>query len=340
MNDAPTVGLVPIESRPPRRLMEYEPEQVLDDATRAAQAIARVIASKERPVVINGRQYLEFEDWQTLGHFYGYTAGAETEPEFVQYQRGDLVATGFRACAVTMHRGRIISRAYALCMDDEPEWGARTRTAWHYVCKDGTLSAEDPGFDNIEWEANPGKPGKNRPKKQAVPVTEAASMHAIMSMAQTRACAKALRQALSWVIVLQKGLAPTPAEEMVSEGEEAERRRWEPTMEQGRAMLKAITDAGGTSVKQGNKPRVITLPRELAMQVRLPTEFVSNVLDERLWGQLYEAAVEFARLRGAAGGGVVDDGSAPAARGTEGAGRPRMRPVDEPGPGAAVPPKK
>jgi hypothetical protein len=111
-------------------------------------------------VRINGETYLEFEDWQTVGRFYGVTAGCESEPEFVEV--GGV--QGFRATAVALRAGVVISRATAYCMRDEDRW-------------------------------------KGAPTYQ------------VASMAQTRACAKALRNVLSWVAVLG-GYKPTPAEEM------------------------------------------------------------------------------------------------------------------------------
>jgi hypothetical protein len=47
----------------------------------------------------------------------------------------------------------------------------------------------------------------------------------LMSMAQTRACAKALRNVFAWVMVLA-GLAPTPAEEMTGEETEGGGNQW------------------------------------------------------------------------------------------------------------------
>lgn len=49
-----------------------------------------------------------------------------------------------------------------------------------------------------------------------------ASLYAIRSMAQTRACAKALRQKLAYIVVLAN-YAPTPAEEMDGHGANAEK---------------------------------------------------------------------------------------------------------------------
>src|SRR6266487_2681270 len=49
------------------------PAQVLAAAQEAARALKDVLAKKDRPVIFNGAQYLEFEDWQTVGKFYGVT---------------------------------------------------------------------------------------------------------------------------------------------------------------------------------------------------------------------------------------------------------------------------
>jgi hypothetical protein len=140
------------------------PEQVLAEAKKAATALKDVVATKHKPVVFNGEQYLEFEDWQTVGRFYGVTAKIITT-EFVDF--GD--AKGFLAKAVAIRTdGMEVSAAEAMCLNDEGNW-------------------------------------KSKPLFQ------------LRSMAQTRACAKALRNVLAWVVVLA-GYRPTPAEEMHEAG--------------------------------------------------------------------------------------------------------------------------
>lgn len=195
----------------PLATIRNPPEVVLIEAKKAAQALRDVIALKPRPVIMNGEQYLEFEDWQTVGRFYGVTAREDGDPEYV-----DMGGVhGFKASAVALNdRGDIISRATAYCLNDEEKWRERSRYEWVYHCRDGSTSVEDPGPDNIIWEENPNKPGKKRPKKERVLVgTEAVPLFQLSSMAQTRANAKALRNVLSWVVVLA-GYRPTPAEEM------------------------------------------------------------------------------------------------------------------------------
>jgi hypothetical protein len=107
-----------------------------------------------------------------------------------------------------------LSRATAYCLNDEEKWRDRAKYAYVYHLRSGGTSVEDPGPDEIVWEDNPNKPGKKRPKKERQQIgTENVPLFQLSSMAQTRANAKALRNVLSWVVVLA-GYRPTPAEEM------------------------------------------------------------------------------------------------------------------------------
>jgi len=98
--------------------MDNAPAVVLAEAQKAAAALKDVIARKPKPVMIGSEQYLEFEDWQTVGRFYGITVGIESEPEFVELG----AAKGFKATAVALRAGQVISRATAYCMNDEDRW--------------------------------------------------------------------------------------------------------------------------------------------------------------------------------------------------------------------------
>jgi hypothetical protein len=140
---------------------DVTPDATLASAQRAAKALQEVVSKKTKPVKFNGEQYLEFEDWQTVGRFYNVTAEIEWS-RFVEF--GD--AKGFEARAIARNTvsGQVVSAAEAMCLGDEPNWKAK------------------PLFQ-------------------------------LRSMAQTRACAKALRNVLAWVVVLA-GYRPTPAEEI------------------------------------------------------------------------------------------------------------------------------
>lgn len=136
----------------------FNPEKQIEEGKRAAKALMEIT----KPVLIQGKKYLRFEDWQTLGKFYNLTVGVEWTKRINENNE-----EGFGARAVVYHHGKVISAAEAQCMRAEYNWRDR---------------------DDF----------------------------ALRSMCQTRACAKALRNVLSWVAVLA-GAEPTPAEEMSDE---------------------------------------------------------------------------------------------------------------------------
>jgi hypothetical protein len=210
--EPPTEVIVPLDANTALVLMENPPSAVLAEAQQAARALQNVIAAKPKKVVMNGEQYLEFEDWQTLGRFYGITAQEDGDPEFVEM--GDGIR-GFKASAIAQFRSQTISRATAYCLTDEEKWRAKPKYEWHIVLSDGTTALEDEAPRELWiWDAHPTKPGKNVPRKERVLVgEEAVPLFQLSSMAQTRACAKALRNVLSWVVVMA-GYRATPAEEI------------------------------------------------------------------------------------------------------------------------------
>ncbi len=217
------MAVVDREEWPSSLAVSRAPEIVLAEAQDAAAALKRVIDAKPKKVQFGGETYLEFEDWCTVGRFYGL-APRISRTTYVTYGG----ATGWEATAEAVHveTGKVVSSADSMCLTDEAHWRARAKYEWHYVKKSGGTSAEDPGKDELIWEK--GNDGKNRPKKLKVQLPdEPVPLFQLRSMAQTRAAAKALRNALAWVVVLA-GYKPTPAEEMDGLIESARRVNSEP----------------------------------------------------------------------------------------------------------------
>lgn len=155
------------------------PEEVLIEAQQAAQALQKRIAGKKKPVVFNGEQYIENDDWQMLSNFFGYSPKIES-CEHVIY--GDC--EGFKAVAVLINErtGIVVSRGEALCLDEEENWGPRTKYKYENGRRVAAGEVDTPLFQ-------------------------------LASMAQTRACNKAMSNKLKWVVSLA-GYATTPAEDM------------------------------------------------------------------------------------------------------------------------------
>jgi len=129
---------------------ERKPAQIVKLAMEAAKELQKIVGSRNKK--LKGKQYLFFEDWQTLGRFDRTTAKVIDTKEL--YHDNKLI--GFSAKAVALKDEIEISAAEAECCFDEQ----------------------------------------------------------LKSMAQTRACAKALRNCLAFVAVLAN-YEPTPAEEMI-----------------------------------------------------------------------------------------------------------------------------
>jgi hypothetical protein len=195
-------------------VMIRKPKEILAEAAHAAQSLTEWMKNKLKPVIFNGEQYPEFEDWQLCGKFYHLTAKVVwTRP--VQF--GDVQGFEAGADCIDILSGQVVSSAESMCLNDEEKWSKRTKYEWQYVCKDGHKQTEDPGYDQITWEDNPDKPGKKRPKKERVNIGEVSvPLFQLRSMAQTRACAKSLRNVLSWVFVLA-GFKPNIAEELTGD---------------------------------------------------------------------------------------------------------------------------
>lgn len=184
--------------------MARPPDVVLAEAKKAADALQTVIKGKLKPVIFNKEQYIEFEDWQLLGKFYGITVKIiSTSP--VEF--GEVRGFEAKAVAIDIRTGMEISAADAMCLNDEENWS--TRTVYEY--KD---VLDDKG-NKIWVNDNRAKNGKGYYKSERFKAGETAvPMFQLRSMAQTRAGAKAFRNILAWVVVLA-GYKPTPAEEMI-----------------------------------------------------------------------------------------------------------------------------
>jgi len=162
-----------------------DPNEVLEEARRAAVALRGVIDQTEAVVVIGTSRHLKSEAWQTLGHFYGLAARTpDDKTRFVTY--GDV--RGFEVTAELYHisSGKVVSEATAMCLNDEEKWGTRTK---------------------YEWRSEGGKRHRVAVGSENVPLFQ------LRSMAQTRAISRVHANALKWVVVLG-GWSPTPAEEV------------------------------------------------------------------------------------------------------------------------------
>jgi hypothetical protein len=138
----PTTELAPLQ---PDLTLSRAPSIVLEEARQAAHALADVLAAKPKKVILNNEQYLEFEDWQTLGRFYGVTAKVVTTT-FIDY--GDIHGFEARATAIRAD-GFELSAAEAACLTDEPHW--RTRPMFQLKSMAQTRAAAKVLRNVLSW---------------------------------------------------------------------------------------------------------------------------------------------------------------------------------------------
>jgi len=227
------------EGSVPDLFVARKPALVIKEAREAAAVLVDVVSQKKNKVMMGGEQYLEFEDWQTVAKFYGCTTRVRST-EFI-----DLGGVkGFLAIADCLDRnGQVLSSAEAMCLNDEEKWSTRTKYRYEdEVDKDGKKI----------WVApSGGKKGHYKSVKIAdgevsVPLFQ------LRSMAQTRACAKSLRNVFSWVVVLG-GYRTTIAEEL-SEDQKHEEENRKIQTPQARATAEPVKAENPEKTVEPNQP--------------------------------------------------------------------------------------
>jgi pyruvate/2-oxoglutarate dehydrogenase complex dihydrolipoamide acyltransferase (E2) component len=161
------------------------PDTVLAEASLVAKSVDRLVKSRPDLVqVIGGRKHPRFELLQIVGSMFRVTVRVAETHHIVEPDGWDAVAE-----AVHVPTGQVLARGEGMCTTDEPSWHMRPKYEW--------------------------RNGK-REKVGEEPITS----HQRRSMAQTRACSKALRLALGWVLGLA-GYEATAAEELTEDAEPA-----------------------------------------------------------------------------------------------------------------------
>ena len=95
------------------------PGEIVESARVGAKALTDIINQKPKKVIINGEQYIEFEDWQLVGQFFGVSVRT-LDPEPVTI--GGIDGARAEALLIHMESGLEIGGASAYCMKDEEKW--------------------------------------------------------------------------------------------------------------------------------------------------------------------------------------------------------------------------
>lgn len=136
-------GLVPGQKK---EVVMQNPIEEVKRGQECAQALQSVVAQKKKKVMIKGEQYLEFEDWQTLGRFFRYTC-----------KTGDAIpceingVKGAKAKSYILCNGEEIGGAVAYCLKDEDNWKDKP---WFQLASMAQTRAGAKAFRNVlAWVA-------------------------------------------------------------------------------------------------------------------------------------------------------------------------------------------
>ena len=88
---------------------QEEPHEVIAAAQIAAKELKYIIDSQPNRLVVGGKRYLFFEDWQTLGKFYGVSARVLSTEEIIRNKQ----PVGYLAKAAAVQNGYEVSTAEA-----------------------------------------------------------------------------------------------------------------------------------------------------------------------------------------------------------------------------------
>lgn len=111
--------LIEVEGKTSSLDLIKDESKLKTENTNALAVVHEVLHNKEKPVIVNGKRHLEFEDWIALGNAFGIAVRTgEAEPVEI------FDAKGFRAKAevVRVSDGVIIGGAEAYCLNNERNW--------------------------------------------------------------------------------------------------------------------------------------------------------------------------------------------------------------------------
>jgi hypothetical protein len=179
------------------------PEIAMKEAELVAAAFRLRAEKLQLYKQIGTSKHLLIEGWQMLASMYRITASI-TSTRYVEF--GEV--NGWEATAEAIHipTGQVVSRADAICLSDEDNWGPR------------------PKYD---WKEVDGKRVKTQIGTVPTPTQQ------LRSMCQTRACSKVYSNLLKFVARMA-GFAGTPAEEMTGNEHDHDDNKRGPVQQPGR----------------------------------------------------------------------------------------------------------
>jgi hypothetical protein len=98
-----------------KKEQSIEPIDVVNYGHKAANLLNNIISKQKDKVMINGKQYLQFQDWQTIAKFYNNTVCVEWANPIIVKE----IIVGYESKANAIDKdGKILSSAISSCSCD------------------------------------------------------------------------------------------------------------------------------------------------------------------------------------------------------------------------------
>lgn len=124
-------------NQPLTEFVGLSPDMAMLKAKESVKALIKVIKAKPQPLIINGKQYLEFSDWQLIGLYFGVMVKTIQYKELFEMEEQIVPATGelfsvrtfagYSVEASAVKNGQIITTAIAECTIHEKSWKNKER---------------------------------------------------------------------------------------------------------------------------------------------------------------------------------------------------------------------
>ena len=119
-----------------KETVEIKPNQVIIDAQTKADSLYAVVEKQHLFMQIHDKKYLTVEAWEILGRFCDLTATVEWVKSVELWE-----AQGFEArVVVTDNRGKVVSVAESMCLNDEPNWKGKPIFQLKSMCQTRAMS--------------------------------------------------------------------------------------------------------------------------------------------------------------------------------------------------------
>ncbi len=111
-------------------------EKALAIAKESVKGLMKVIKAKPKPLIINGKQYMEYPDWQLIGLYFGITTRVDKVQEineiFEKTEKDGTITSesrfmGYVVEVSAIKYSQVISTTTAECSRHEKQWQSKDR---------------------------------------------------------------------------------------------------------------------------------------------------------------------------------------------------------------------